>query len=109
MLMNEFHTLNGICSNLVPQGPSYENVTLANQVCTTVGSLPGQVFVNGNRFGELSYGFSYSNTWRVRPFSHFVDCNLTCDIEFWFDCRFHLCVYHSTLAHHPIQHFDGRA
>ncbi|KAH9022164.1 pleiotropic drug resistance ABC transporter [Lactarius pseudohatsudake] len=28
---NEFHTLNGTCSNLVPSGTGYENVSLANQ------------------------------------------------------------------------------
>ena len=67
ILTNEFHTLNGTCSNLVPAGPTYENVTLANQVCTVVGSLPGQIFVDGNRFAELAYGFNHSNTWRVCP------------------------------------------
>jgi ATP-binding cassette subfamily G (WHITE) protein 2 (SNQ2) len=65
ILMNEFHTLNGTCSTLVPQGPGYENVPLANQVCTTVGSLPGMTTVDGNRFASLSYGYSYSNLWKV--------------------------------------------
>ena len=59
--MNEFHTLNGTCSTLIPQGPGYENVSLANQVCTTVGSLPGMTIVDGNRFASLSYGYSYSD------------------------------------------------
>ena len=66
-LSNEFRTLKGACSNLVPQGPGYENVSLANQVCATVGSVPGQPFVDGSRFLELSYEFSYSHTWRVCP------------------------------------------
>ncbi|KAF5379148.1 hypothetical protein D9615_006042 [Tricholomella constricta] len=63
LLTNEFRTLNGKCSTLVPQGPGYENVSLENQVCTTVGSQPGESFVNGSRFAELSYGFSFSHTW----------------------------------------------
>ncbi|KDR70391.1 hypothetical protein GALMADRAFT_254847 [Galerina marginata CBS 339.88] len=63
IMTNEFHTLNGACSNLVPQGPGYENVTLVNQVCATVGALPAQAFVDGNRFTELSYGFKHSNLW----------------------------------------------
>lgn len=67
IITNEFHTLDGKCSSLVPQGPGYEGVALANQVCTTVGSQPGQSTVNGNRFVELSYGYSYSNLWRVSP------------------------------------------
>ncbi|OAX36454.1 pleiotropic drug resistance ABC transporter [Rhizopogon vinicolor AM-OR11-026] len=64
VLTNEFHTLNGTCSTIVPQGPGYENVSLANQVCTTVGSIPGMTTVDGNRFVNLSYGYSYSNLWR---------------------------------------------
>jgi ATP-binding cassette subfamily G (WHITE) protein 2 (SNQ2) len=70
ILTNEFRTLNGSCASMVPQGPGYENVSLANQVCTVVGSLPGQTFVDGNRFVELSYGFSYSNTWMVSHFEN---------------------------------------
>ncbi|KDQ56593.1 hypothetical protein JAAARDRAFT_58879 [Jaapia argillacea MUCL 33604] len=64
MLTNEFHTLNGVCATLVPQGPGYEGVSLANQVCTTVGSVPGQSRVSGEKFVELSYGYHHSNTWK---------------------------------------------
>lgn len=63
LMSNEFRTLDGACSTLVPQGPGYENVTLENQVCTAIGSLPAQAFVNGRRFLELSYDFDWSNTW----------------------------------------------
>jgi len=66
-MTNEFHTLNGVCSNLVPQGPGYENITIDNQVCTTVGALPGESHVSGSRFVLLSYGFKQSNTWMVCP------------------------------------------
>ncbi|KAF9526334.1 pleiotropic drug resistance ABC transporter [Crepidotus variabilis] len=64
LLTNEFHTLNGACVNLVPQGPAYQNITLSNQVCTTVGALPGQPYVQGSRFVELSLGYFYSHLWR---------------------------------------------
>ncbi|THH12068.1 hypothetical protein EW145_g234 [Phellinidium pouzarii] len=63
ILTNEFSTLNGECSSLVPSGSGYSNVTLANQVCSTVGSVPGQSTVNGNTFVEVSYGYSRSNLW----------------------------------------------
>lgn len=65
ILTNEFHTLNAPCSALVPRGPSYENATLINQVCTAVGSISGESTVSGSRFVSLSYGYSYSNLWRV--------------------------------------------
>jgi ATP-binding cassette, subfamily G (WHITE), member 2, SNQ2 len=64
LIVNEFHTLQGTCSSLIPQGPGYENVTLDNQVCSAVGSIQGQEFVNGERFVELSYSYFYSNLWR---------------------------------------------
>lgn len=65
-MTNEFHTLNGACATLVPSGAGYTNITIANQVCTSVGSVQGQAFVNGDTFLRVSYGFEYSNTWRVR-------------------------------------------
>jgi ATP-binding cassette subfamily G (WHITE) protein 2 (SNQ2) len=64
LLMNEFHTLNGTCSMLIPSGPAYPNISLANQVCSTVGAQPGQDYVSGNLFAELSYDYYYSNLWR---------------------------------------------
>jgi ATP-binding cassette subfamily G (WHITE) protein 2 (SNQ2) len=62
---NELHTLSATCSFVVPSGPGYQNVSTQNQVCTTVGSVAGQSRVNGNAFMTLSYGYSYSNMWRV--------------------------------------------
>lgn len=67
ILTNEFRTLEGTCTSLVPQGPGYENILLENQVCAVVGAVPGQNFVDGARFAELSYGFKFSHTWMVRP------------------------------------------
>ncbi|KAG0700792.1 ABC-2 type transporter-domain-containing protein [Suillus ampliporus] len=64
LLMNEFHTLNGTCSTLVPSGPPYQNVSLANQVCSTVGAQPGQDYVDGNLFANLSFDYYYSNLWK---------------------------------------------
>ncbi|KAH9484099.1 Brefeldin A resistance protein [Psilocybe cubensis] len=63
IMTNEFSTLNGTCSVLVPHGPGYENITLANQVCATVGAVPGEATVDGNNFVLLSYGFKHSNLW----------------------------------------------
>ena len=65
LMVNEFHTLNGSCATLVPSGSGYENVSVNNQVCTTVGSEPGQDFVSGSRYVELSFQYNFSNLWRV--------------------------------------------
>ncbi|KAF8329222.1 pleiotropic drug resistance ABC transporter [Amanita rubescens] len=63
IITNEFRTLQGTCSSLVPRGLGYENVSMANQVCTTLGSIPGQPYVEGSSFVLLSYGFKFSHTW----------------------------------------------
>lgn len=64
LMVNEFHTIEGTCTTLVPQGPGYENISSANQVCTTVGSQPGQSTVDGNAFLYYSFGYEYSHLWR---------------------------------------------
>ncbi|KAG2364667.1 hypothetical protein BDR07DRAFT_1450169 [Suillus spraguei] len=64
LVVNEFHTLHGVCSTLIPHGPGYENISLANQVCITVGSQPGELLVDGNIYAGLTYDFWYSQLWR---------------------------------------------
>ncbi|KAG9313752.1 P-loop containing nucleoside triphosphate hydrolase protein [Chiua virens] len=64
LMVNEFHTINGLCTTLVPSGPGYESATLANQVCTTVGSQPGMTTVPGDAYINVTFGYSYSNLWK---------------------------------------------
>ena len=100
VLTNEFHTLDGTCSSLVPSGPGYENISLMNQVCTTVGSVPGQNTVNGNTFVGISYDYDYSHLWRVSAFSI---CSCVPDIhdlllrtlvsQSFLELRFYSCIY----------------
>jgi ATP-binding cassette subfamily G (WHITE) protein 2 (SNQ2) len=73
LMSNEFHKLNGKCSDLIPIGPGYENVTIANQVCVAIGAIPGQDTVDGNRFIELSYDYSHSHLLRVSGVKHGSD------------------------------------
>ncbi|KAL4248575.1 ABC transporter superfamily protein [Abortiporus biennis] len=64
LMVNEFHTFVAECGSIIPQGPGYENVSAANQVCTTVGSEPGQTLVNGYRYVQLSFKYTFSHLWR---------------------------------------------
>ncbi|KAI0649902.1 pleiotropic drug resistance ABC transporter [Trametes meyenii] len=64
LMVNEFHTVHADCSVLVPQGPGYENVSLANRVCTTVGSTSGSTTVDGLSYVSLSYNYSFNHLWR---------------------------------------------
>ncbi|KAI9428628.1 pleiotropic drug resistance ABC transporter [Lactarius indigo] len=52
LMSNEFHTLNGTCSNLVPSG------------LRDCRLYPGQGTLDGNRFIALSYDYSYTHIWR---------------------------------------------
>lgn len=64
ILTNEFRTLQGTCSTLIPSGAGYESASIQNQACPVVGAIPGQSHVDGNRYVSLSYEYSFSHTWR---------------------------------------------
>ncbi|KAH6877437.1 pleiotropic drug resistance ABC transporter [Coprinopsis sp. MPI-PUGE-AT-0042] len=64
LMANEFHALDGACASLVPSGPGYEGVSVANQVCPVVGGEAGQPTVNGDTYLMLSYGYMYNHLWR---------------------------------------------
>ena len=70
MMANEFYNINAECATLVPQGPAYANVSLENQVCSTVGSVPGSLTVAGSDYLSLAYNYSHSHLWRVRTPPH---------------------------------------
>lgn len=66
LMVNEFHNRNYECSTYVPSNTvaGYENVNLVNQVCSSVGSVPGQTFVNGDVYLESAYQYSHAHKWR---------------------------------------------
>ena len=64
-MVNEMHTMHAECSTLIPRGPGYEGLSINNQVCTSVGSQPGQSTVSEALYARLSYGYLYSHLWRV--------------------------------------------
>lgn len=60
----EFHGRKAPCQSLIPSGPGFENVSVANQVCAVVGAKPGNDFVLGDDYIGLSFDYHYSNIWR---------------------------------------------
>ncbi|KAH8172967.1 ABC-2 type transporter domain-containing protein [Sarocladium implicatum] len=64
LLINEFHDRDFPCVNYVPSGTDYHNAGQDNHVCSTVGSVPGQSFVNGDEYLESAYGYHAANKWR---------------------------------------------
>lgn len=68
LLASEFHTVNGPCSRLVPSGQGYDGISIANQVCSIVGAEPGQLYVDGDRYVQLSFSYYFGQIWRVSLF-----------------------------------------
>ncbi|RCK65837.1 Multidrug resistance protein CDR1 [Candida viswanathii] len=64
IMVNEFHGRDFLCSTYVPTGPFYENVSPENQVCTAVGSVPGEAYVSGTEFLRYSYQYYNAHKWR---------------------------------------------
>ncbi|KAL1961696.1 hypothetical protein VTN77DRAFT_1300 [Rasamsonia byssochlamydoides] len=60
----EFHGRKALCTTLVPSGPGYEDANVSNQVCAVTGARPGQLYVSGDDYVELSFSYSYSHLWR---------------------------------------------
>ena len=106
VMANEFRTLNLECSNLVPRGPAYGNITLENQVCAVVGAIPGESKVNGLRYLKLGFDYEWSHTWRVRkpPPTNFYSPILT---SLYLELRYHRRFWYrfpcSLSHHHRVQ------
>ena len=65
LMVNEFAGRDFVCTGaFVPSGAGYENVTPLQQVCSAVGSLPGQNFVLGTDYLESAYQYYPSHKWR---------------------------------------------
>ncbi|KAL2859549.1 ABC drug exporter AbcA [Aspergillus pseudodeflectus] len=64
LMINEFHNREFRCVNYVPSGPGFSDVGPENRVCSTVGSIPGQPFVNGDNYIESLYAYVASHKWR---------------------------------------------
>lgn len=64
VFLNEFVGRKFPCSDFVPAGPGYENVGAMERVCSAVGSVPGENFVHGEAYLQLSFGFVNSHRWR---------------------------------------------
>ncbi|SSD61664.1 related to ATP-binding cassette transporter CGR1 [Saccharomycodes ludwigii] len=64
LMINEFHGREFPCAEFIPSGSGYSDVSLANQVCSSVGAVAGESYVSGDRFLELAYGYLHKHKWR---------------------------------------------
>lgn len=61
LMVNEFHNRDFACSAGIP---SYGDWDLGQQVCSTVGAIPGQRNVSGDDYINSSFQYYNSNKWR---------------------------------------------
>ncbi|OAG41545.1 hypothetical protein AYO21_04247 [Fonsecaea monophora] len=64
LMVNEFHNRNYPCSSFVPPAPQFGNGSTTSQICTVVGSVAGQTFVDGDAYINISYKYFASHKWR---------------------------------------------
>ncbi|KAN0061301.1 ATP-binding cassette transporter snq2 [Thecaphora frezii] len=64
LLTNEFRRLNVPCSNFLPSGSRYNNVSAANKVCPIASAAPGQEIIVGSEYLEASFGYTWAHTGR---------------------------------------------
>ncbi|KAJ5566187.1 hypothetical protein N7535_007825 [Penicillium sp. DV-2018c] len=61
LIANEFHGREFPCSSFVP---SYADLSGSSFSCSAAGSVAGSRTVNGDRYIQLNYSYSYSHVWR---------------------------------------------
>lgn len=61
IMVNEFHNRKYTCSAYVP---AYENVGALNQICSAVGAVPGQAYVNGDDYINSAFRYYAHHKWR---------------------------------------------
>jgi ATP-binding cassette, subfamily G (WHITE), member 2, PDR len=61
LMVNEFHGRNFSCSTYIPD---YADVSAVNAACATIGSIPGQPYVNGDDYINSAYSYFHNHKWR---------------------------------------------
>jgi ATP-binding cassette subfamily G (WHITE) protein 2 (PDR) len=64
LMINEFHNRDFDCNQYVPGGPGYEGIGGLNHACMGTGSVPGQSYINGDAYINLSFGYYANHKWR---------------------------------------------
>ncbi|KAJ5569558.1 uncharacterized protein N7459_008988 [Penicillium hispanicum] len=63
LMINEFHHRNYTCSLFVPSGPGYTD-NPKTRACAAVGSVTGQLWVDGDAYIESNFKYAASHKWR---------------------------------------------
>ncbi len=61
LIANQFHGRNFACSQIIPP---YANLNGNDYICASKGSVAGQRTVNGERYIQQAYTYTYAHVWR---------------------------------------------
>ncbi|WEW58654.1 Multidrug resistance protein [Emydomyces testavorans] len=64
LMINEFHNRKFPCSLYVPMGPSYTDVSGDSVICSATGARPGENFVDGDAYINITFKYYASHLWR---------------------------------------------
>ena len=64
LMINEFSGQSYPCATYIPPAPDFGDGSRPNQICSTVGSVPGEQFVGGDAYINSTYQYYASNKWR---------------------------------------------
>ena len=64
LMINQFHDVRFPCSEFIPSGPAYANVTGTGRICSVLGARPGEDTVLGDDYIKASYGYEHKHKWR---------------------------------------------
>ncbi|KAI8936432.1 hypothetical protein NX059_006840 [Plenodomus lindquistii] len=63
VMTNEFHGRSFACSEFIPAGPGYENITADQRACAVQGSTPSSDTVSGTVYVWTAFQYKFSNRW----------------------------------------------
>ncbi|RAH51169.1 ABC-transporter [Aspergillus brunneoviolaceus CBS 621.78] len=64
LAVNEFHGRNFPCSAVIPAYPGFTSGSGSYFICGEKGAIAGELFVSGDRYLSVSYGYEYQHLWR---------------------------------------------
>ncbi|KAK9463806.1 ABC-2 type transporter-domain-containing protein [Lipomyces oligophaga] len=64
LMLNEFRHRKFSCASFVPSGPGYEDVPDSAKICSVVGAVLGQDYVEGSDYLNLSFKYTNGHMWR---------------------------------------------
>lgn len=64
LMINEFSGNRYRCSGYIPPAPQFGDGTSTHQICSAVGSVPGQQYVDGDAYINSAYQYYHAHKWR---------------------------------------------